>query len=191
VLVLAVGFASGCGGSATNRTVTVGASASTAVSSPGSSRSPSPATTGAGAPPTPAAAAPGATSTGKTPDAGSSVIATANTICARRNKELVAVSTTVTDLHAIAKSASARLAIEQRALGELGKLTPPAKDARDYEKVLAYMRLDLRHLLQLSSAARSNDAAGVASAKAALETGALRLLGAGVRAGTKACSTFT
>jgi hypothetical protein len=88
----------------------------------------------------------------------------------------------------IASVAARRATIEQRALVELAKLSPPAKVARDWRKVIAYTRQTLRQAVKLEEAARSNDAAEVSSQKVSSSRAQLQLLVAAARAGLRHCS---
>ncbi|MFI4991958.1 MAG: hypothetical protein ACHQHO_13740 [Solirubrobacterales bacterium] len=90
----------------------------------------------------------------------------------------------------VATAASRRVAIEHLALEELDRLTPPAKVASSYRAVIAYSRLALRRVSTLEAYARSNEAAGARSAKAALKRGRVRLVIAALRAGVQDCSSI-
>jgi hypothetical protein len=96
----------------------------------------------------------------------SGVLADADAICVRRNGELSALSAKGTG-----RQTSARAAIEERALGELAALHPPANAAHAYGQMLDDSRLALH---------RASKAGG---------QGQLRLLGAALRAGVKHCAT--
>jgi len=79
--------------------------------------------------------------------------------------------------------------IEQRALGQLEKLTPPAGVARDYANVLAFNRASLRRLVKVSRYVRANDAAKAHAAELAATRGQLRGLFSAARAGMRNCAS--
>jgi hypothetical protein len=97
----------------------------------------------------------------------SGALADADAICVRRNGELSALSAKGTGR----QTSASRAAIEERALGELAALHPPASAAHAYGQMLDDSRLALH---------RASKAGG---------QGQLRLLGAALRAGVKHCAT--
>lgn len=185
VLVPAVIFVSGCGGGSGEHNTSGAAATATSAGQ-------SPAATTATAPSVPAASAPATSTSAPTGTSAKSsaqpaAIAGADAICARRNKELASVSGAGSSLQAVASAASRRAAIEQRALGELEQLTPPSEVAGDYRAVLAFSKSVLERTTKVEAYARSNDAAGVSSARAS-DKGWLRLLFSAARAGLRDCS---
>jgi hypothetical protein len=118
------------------------------------------------------------------------VVAQADAICTRRNHELTSVPIGGGALAATASAASRRGAIEQRALTELGKLTPPASAANDWKKLISVSKDSLDHVLELAKDASSNDHEGVSRELAASGGPQFRLLVAAVHTGTRACSSI-
>ena len=184
----------GCGGegSASKSSASVAATtnrSSSAVTSAATKPSPASGATSNGT--TPAPAGSGAPASGATSAASPGVIAQADAICARRNSELATINASSEHLSAIASASSRSAAVEQRALGELTRLKPPANVAHDYHQVLAFSAVAAERLTKLSQRARSKDLAAVLATKAAYAKGLkaqLRLLVAANRAGLKDCA---
>ena len=177
-------LAAGCGGG----------SGSTASSAPGQAgRSSAPQaqtqTTGASSSSSPVPGQQGstATSTAKPVASGQAAVAAANAICTRRNRELLPLAYTSKSLHAVAAAARKRAAVEQRALGELERLTPPPAIAGPYRKILDGNQATLIAIVKVGEAAEAGNAAAVRSAKAGEKPGRLGLLLTAVRAGLKSC----
>jgi hypothetical protein len=124
----------------------------------------------------------------KAPEA-SSVKAQANAICTRRNRELAGVPIKQPSLPALAKAATRRAEIERRALSELGELTPPAKVAGKWRKVIANSTKTLQELVRLVKYASLNDTQGVRRQTESSKTPQLRLLIAGAQAGLPHCAS--
>lgn len=169
----------GCGGASktvvVTRTVDAGsaaaaraaAAAQIAAATGGASKAgqvPSATTSTGSAVPTSTAAPAAPSPSGEKPLSG--VLADADAICVRRNGELSALYAKGTGQQASAR----RAAIEERALGELAALRPPASAARAYRQMLDDSRL-----------VRS-------PASKAGGQGQLRLLVAAQRAGVKHCA---
>lgn len=132
----------------------------------------------------------GAATSGSTQPAASGAVAQADAICLRRNHELAGVPIDGGALAATATAASRRGAIEQRALGELGKLTPPARLAGDWKKLISASRDSLEHVLELAKDASSNDRKGATRQLAASGGPQFPLLVAAVHAGTRDCASI-
>jgi hypothetical protein len=174
-VVLVLG--TGCGGASKTIVVTRTVDASSAAAARAAAAAQiAAATHGAGkagqapsAPTPPSSASPTSTA-GSAPanpagqKAPSGVLTDADAICVRRNRELSALPA-----NDAGRQASARAAIERRALAELSALRPPASDALAYRQVLVATRMTLGH---------ASKAGG---------QGQLRLLAAAVRAGVKHC----
>lgn len=135
--------------------------------------------TGQAAPSTPSttstvSSAPTSSTAGSTPAKSSApapvsgVLADADAICIRRNGELTALA--AKGAAQSSTTTARRAAIEQRALGELAAIKPPASAALAYRQVLQYSRIALSQGSQPG------------------EQGQLRLLVAAVRAGVKHCA---
>lgn len=187
-LALPVLCATGCGGSGESRAGS-GGSASAPASAAGAPSTPAAKTPAAGSSTASDTPQPVGSSAPTAPTSKAAMLATANALCARRSKEIAAIPDGGDSLQAIGSAASRRAAIERRALDELSALTPPDGIARDYGKLIADDALALQRTLRLSAAAKANDAEAVRSAKAASETGQLRLLVIAARTGLRGCST--
>jgi hypothetical protein len=118
------------------------------------------------------------------------VAAQADAICTRRNQELHGVPIDTGGLAATATAASRRAAIEQHAIAELGKLTPPTNVASDWRKLMTANESSLKHVLEVAKAAKSNDREGVTRQLAAAGGPQLRLLVAAVRTGARRCASI-
>lgn len=130
-------------------------------------------------------------STASTPSATPpSALAEANAICARRDHELTGARLTSTSLLALAAAARRRGSIEQRALAELERLTPPAKLTTNYHRLISLNQAALLRTVKLGELARAGDAAGVRMAKAMTGQGGLALLLAAVQADLKGCGAI-
>jgi hypothetical protein len=135
---------------------------------------------------TPATAKPGSARPARS-EASLDAIARADAICARRNSELAAVGDDGASLSEIAAASARRASIERGALDELRKLSPPARVAQYYRRVLEYSQAALQQVVKLAAYARSGDTKGVESAKQAAGARQLRVLVAASRAGVKHC----
>lgn len=93
------------------------------------------------------------------------------------------------DMSQVASVASRRAAIERQALAELGKLTPPANVARDWQRVIMYSRLTLLRVARLAEDARSHGARSVERFRTASSSKVrFRLLVAAEHAGLRQCA---
>ncbi len=174
----------GCGGGGEGAkagvTVTVTSATTTAAAQTGAPTSPSSST--------PAGAS--GQSTGQATSSATSSLATAaDAICARRDAEVVGLASakSIADLAKVASTASRRAAIEQRALGELQRLTPPTGVAREWRKIVQYGEATLRRTRVLASLAKAHD---VNAVRPLLLVGAatpLTVLLAASRSGLKQC----
>jgi hypothetical protein len=133
----------------------------------------------------------GATSAGtrSTADAGGRFsVATADAICARRNRELAGISEAGEGLPARAAAARKRATVQQRALGELERLTPPASIAGEYRELIDVDRVELQKLVRLRERSQAGDAEGVRLVTSQIGSKRLRLLVVGTRIGLRDCS---
>lgn len=89
-----------------------------------------------------------------------------------------------------ASTTSRRAAIEQRALTELGALSPPPELAAEWKAVLAYTRSTFAYDAKIAQYARTGDDKGVLRQIEASEEVQLRLLSAAVRAGMRRCDSI-
>jgi hypothetical protein len=136
VLVVTALSIAGCGGSGK------------ASSSSSSASSTDAGSTGAGTASTAATAPASPTIASGTPLSRSRLIAKADAICQRLSAELSASPTISTKQELIA-AASRRTALEQAALAELSKLTPPGSMAHDYQQLLAGRQTVIEDLKKL------------------------------------------
>jgi hypothetical protein len=181
----------GCGGGEEPGSRPAASAPSSQSAATGTSASPQrPSTTATAPSQASATASSAATTSASTPHAASGAAAQADTICVRRNQELVGVPIGSGGLAATASAASRRGAIEQRALAELGKLTPPASVAHDWKNLIAASKISLGHVLELAKDASSNDREGASRELAASGGAQLRLLVAAVRTGARHCATI-
>ena len=134
VLVVTVLSIAGCGGS--------GKASSNSVSSTDAGSTSAGATSASTTTPGTTAIASG------TPLSRSRLIAKADAICQRLSAELSASPTISTKQELIA-AASRRTALEQAALAELSKLTPPGSMAHDYQQLLAGRQTVIEDLKKL------------------------------------------
>jgi hypothetical protein len=84
------------------------------------------------------------------------LIDAAGAICERLNTEIVKSSNRV-DVAEIVHVAPRNAVLEQRAVAELARLTPPAALAHDWHQLLAYRRTLAQQLATLVGYARRND----------------------------------
>jgi hypothetical protein len=182
-LIVATAFIVGCGGGSgkARASVTVTAPSQSAIQPAPSADAPASSTSQSAA-----AGSPSSSSRAKGAPAATGTIAGADAICARRNRELAAISGSGASADATGGAESQRVAIERRALGELAKLKPPASVLLGYQRVLIYSEVMLQRAEQLSKSPTATDAKGTPLAKAAIK-GQLRLLAAAGRAGLKDC----
>ena len=87
--------------------------------------------------------------------AKSRLIAHADAICRRVNKELTSASRP--EASKVARTAPHNAALEQRAVVALSKLTPPASLARDWTQIIAYRRTLAQELVALARDAKVGD----------------------------------
>jgi len=87
--------------------------------------------------------------------AKSRLIAHADAICRRLNRELTSASRP--EASKVARTAPHNAALEQRAVVALSKLTPPASLARDWTQIIAYRRTLAQELVALARDAKVGD----------------------------------
>lgn len=87
-----------------------------------------------------------------------SVIVKADAICRRLNNELTAAPPRGVEASQIARSAPHNAALEQRAIVELTRITPPTALAGDWRQMIAYRQTLADDLLKLARYAKANDA---------------------------------
>jgi len=115
------------------------------------------------------------------------LIASADVICRRVNKELSGASRPQPS--EIARTAPRNAAIELRGVGELSKLTPPASLAGDWTQILAYRRTLAQELVALGHAATAGDAAGMRALGASKKRVRQKLTQLAARDGFKDCTS--
>jgi hypothetical protein len=99
--------------------------------------------------------------------AKSGFISAADSICNRLNLAIADPPGTVLNDAKLAKLAPRHAVLEKKAVGELGRLVPPASMAPDWAKILAYRRTLAEQLAQLGAAAGAKDAAAIKKLAAA------------------------
>jgi hypothetical protein len=182
---------SGCGGGAKDpggrpaaSAAATGPSSSATASAPAQSQA-STATAPGGSTPTASSETP---AIGGKPGVRPVVAAQAGAICARRNRELRAVTQPRATLGQIAASAPRRAAIERRALRELARLVPPANVATYWRATVNASEVVLGTTEQLARLKGSSSAASLRREVALVNRPQLRLLLAARRAGLGECS---
>ncbi len=170
------GGAQASGKSGSTVTVTAATTATTA------SQAPAPAASSTSSP---------GRSTSQAAPAGSatSVVAAANADCARGNAEVAALARVPVSagLAKVASGALRRAALEQRVLGELGKLAPPAGGARDWREVVEYREAARRRTLEFAAHARAHDLNAVRSLMLVGVSTPVTVLVAATRSGLNRC----
>jgi hypothetical protein len=121
---------------------------------------------------------------------GQPTVTTADAICARRNRELAAVTDTGADQPTQASAARKRATVERRALGELEKLTPPAGIAARYRDLVEVDRAELQRIVELGDRVQGGNTASARLAVPGANGGNLRLLVLAARTGLRDCSTI-
>jgi hypothetical protein len=129
----------------------------------------------------------GGSSTPARPATKASIVAQANAICARRNRELKAAIPSHASLSKVVKGAPGRAAIEQKALAELGGLTPPTDMTGAWKTAIAAIQTEVQGTLALAKYAGASDSASLRREKALLDKPQLRLFVAAARAGVRQC----
>ena len=119
------------------------------------------------------------------------MIAQANAICARRNRELSATTPPGMSLREIVGTTPRRAAIERSALSQLIRLRPPASIASAWRTIVLATAASLRRTKALERYAKASDSRSVSRQKALLNKPQLNLLLTATRAGVKQCSVVT
>jgi hypothetical protein len=180
-IAMATLLVSGCGGGSSSSGTTGG---SQVGASPDSESQPAAPVTTA----TPAQTQTVTTATTAAPPTTQSAVATANAICARRNRELTAAPEVGADMPALLAASRKRAAIEERSLGELEKLKPPADIAKRYNDLLVLYKQALLKVVKVGEHANAGDAAGAARAREQAGVKPLRLLVLTAHTGLRDCS---
>jgi hypothetical protein len=120
--------------------------------------------------------------------AQSKFIAEADAICSRLNSEIVVKEAPGLNLREIARLSLPHAILEQKALRELSKLTPPPSHAHGWQQIVAYRRTLAEELLQFAHYAKANDAAAVQALGVSKERVHRELLALAGREGFSACS---
>jgi hypothetical protein len=108
------------------------------------------------------------------------LVARADAICRRLNDELVAAKDEIRTTQDIVRIAPQRVAVEQTALHELSKLTPPTAMAGAYEQTLASRRTLIEDTTKLGQYAATNNTK-VGPSLFAATTATVRQMGATAR----------
>jgi len=119
--------------------------------------------------------------------ARSRLIAKADAICRRLNRELAAAPSRL-EARQIASSAPRNAALERRALAELGRLRPPASLARDWRQIIAYRRTLAEELAELGRYAKAGDVPAMKALGASKKRVHQKLSELATRDGFKDCS---
>jgi hypothetical protein len=114
--------------------------------------------------------------------------ATADAVCARRNRELRRFPLGGAGLAATASDASQRALIERHALGELSALKPPPGGGSPWEAMILQTKLVLAEVTKLAQAAHAGDDVAVRKDLAAAVKPQFRLLAAAAETGTRHCT---
>lgn len=174
VLIATVFLIAGCGGgSSKTGSIATGSTSSDAAGV---------ATTGGGTSSTTSTTAPA----GKSLSA-LQLAAQADAICKRLNAELVAAKDRVTSQQEMVRITSQRAAVEQNALNELSKLTPPTAIAADWQQMISDRRTLIEDLNKISVAAEGKDVAAEGSVIRSSLGLEQQLLVAAERGGFKGC----
>jgi hypothetical protein len=117
------------------------------------------------------------------------LIAAADAICGELDRELAASKQKSLALPEIARFAPLNAALEQRAVADLAKLTPPASLARDWQQIIAYRRMLAEELVKLGRYAKARDRAGIKALVVSKQRVRQSLLAIATRDGFKQCSS--
>jgi hypothetical protein len=116
-----------------------------------------------------------------------SAITHADAICRRLNTQLAVGLPKHFSLQAVASISPRNAALEQRAVGELARLEPPASIAREWRQVIVY-RTDLANeLTQVARAAKAGNTAAVKRLGVTKTSVRKKLLTLGQHVGFSAC----
>jgi hypothetical protein len=116
------------------------------------------------------------------------LIASADQICQRLNTKLAASKPARQSIAELARVTPEHEALEQKAITELSKLTPPAAIALAWRKLVADRRTLANELLKLALDAQLKDVAGIRTLGVSKERAHKELLAVAKSAGFKACS---
>jgi hypothetical protein len=116
------------------------------------------------------------------------LIATADAICGRFNTEIATTKPAGVGASELARSAPVNASLEQAALRELSKLTPPASLAGDWRRVIADRRTLAEELVKLGRYAKANNAAGIRALVVSKKAMHRELLKTATRAGFADCA---
>ncbi len=113
----------------------------------------------------------GGCGTAATPQANvpSGPAAEAGAICSRVNSEIAASKPSSASMQEIIRFTPKHVAIENRGLAELSRLTPPASLAHSWTRILDYRRRLIAELTHLLQSAQSNDASQIKAVAASKE----------------------
>jgi hypothetical protein len=131
-------------------------------------------------------------SSGSLPSGGplsrSELIARADAICLRLNNELAATAAKSVGMREIARVSPRHAALEQTAVMELSKLTPPASIARDWRQIVAYRQTLAEELALLGRYAKVKNARSVRALAVSKKHLHRQLTTVATRDGFKRCS---
>jgi hypothetical protein len=117
------------------------------------------------------------------------VLAQADAICARLGKQLDDADKLVRNFTppGLARLTALDIPLEEAALAQLGKLSPPP-DARDWQQSIDYRRALLPLLMELHEHASHNDTQGYHATNVIFHKAQYRMLEAAQRTGLEVCS---
>jgi hypothetical protein len=117
------------------------------------------------------------------------LIAKADAICSRVNAQLA--STAIRSTHDYARLLPQVAAYEQTELAELGKLTPPASMASDWQQILASTRTLAGDTAKIAEYAKSNNLKAARALLTTATTAQQQMLATAKRNGFKDCSRLS
>jgi hypothetical protein len=114
--------------------------------------------------------------------------AQADAVCARINKDILAVKVKSATAAEVIRVAPRTIALERTGIGELEKLAPPSSLEGAWQRILGYRRTLAGELAQLLDIARRNDGSSIKPLAAAKKQAHAGLSQLAKRAGFKACA---
>ena len=184
---LCAALLSGCGGGHEEPGSRPATGSSASSSAPSNASAPASGTSAATRAAPAAKASASAQSTGSASADASQFRAGAEAICLKRNRELSRTPLDAGSLPATASNASQRIAIERRALSELGALSPPSRKATRWKAVIDQTERVLAVEVKLATAARAGDGDGVTRQIELSENPQFRLFAAATNADVGRC----
>jgi hypothetical protein len=116
------------------------------------------------------------------------LITRADVICKRLNVKIASAKPKNQGIREIARLSPIHARLEQAAVAELDKLTPPSAIATSWRRIIAYRRALAEELVKLGRYAQANNVSAVRALAASKRRTHKRLLTLALRTGFKACS---